>query len=65
MLKMDVESAKGKILVEFKELFGSPPGLYNRKEIKLQLKKGTKPIALRLRHAPFALKEKSSVKSKG
>ena len=53
-----MQNAENKILTEFKELFGSSPGLYNKKEIKLYLRNDTKPIALRPRHVPFALKDK-------
>ncbi|XP_017881808.1 uncharacterized protein K02A2.6-like, partial [Ceratina calcarata] len=36
-------------------LFGNTPGLFNKGEIRLVLKEGTKPIALKARHLPFAL----------
>ena len=53
-----MHNAEKKILMDFKEHFGSSPGLYNKKKIKLYLKDGTKPITLRPRHIPFALKDK-------
>lgn len=40
------------------KLFSDSPGEYNKGTMKIHLKDGTRPIALKCRHVAYACKEK-------
>ncbi|XP_048514943.1 uncharacterized protein K02A2.6-like [Athalia rosae] len=58
ILKLNVNNVQNNLLLEFPQLFGNTPGLYNKRAIKLHLKNNAKPIALGARHVPYALRVK-------
>ena len=56
--KLEVNNVRDKLLSEFGTLFSETPGIYNKREIKLQVKPNTKPVVFRARQVPYAIKPK-------
>ncbi|XP_014205124.1 uncharacterized protein K02A2.6-like [Copidosoma floridanum] len=56
IFKIDNMNVKESITRNFPTLFDSSPGLYNKSKVNLYLKDDAKPIALKARHVPHALK---------
>ncbi|XP_043282539.1 uncharacterized protein K02A2.6-like [Venturia canescens] len=55
---MDVVNLMKQLPEKYPKLFGPGPGLYNKGKLKLVLKEGAQPVALKARHLPFALTSK-------
>ena len=53
--KLEVNNVRDKMLSEFGTSFSDTPGIYNKSEIKLQVKPNTKPVVFRARHVPYAI----------
>ncbi|XP_029162078.1 uncharacterized protein K02A2.6-like [Nylanderia fulva] len=56
--KMDVANVRNEFVRQHPTLFGPGLGVYNKGMLKLVLKEGAKPVALKARRLPFALNEK-------
>ena len=56
--KLQTNNVRETLLREFDILFSDTPGMYNKREVKLHVNPNTKPIALRARHVPYALRSK-------
>ncbi|XP_029163713.1 uncharacterized protein K02A2.6-like [Nylanderia fulva] len=56
--KINLMSVTKDFTSKYPKLFGKGPGLYNKGMLKLMVKEGTKPVALKARHLPFALASK-------
>lgn len=56
VFKLEHIDVKEFITNKYDLLFDSSPGLYNKSEVKLYLKENVKPVALKARHVPHALK---------
>ncbi|CAB0031160.1 unnamed protein product [Trichogramma brassicae] len=56
ILKMNEGNIQEHITNKFKLLFEPSPGLYNKSKVKIYLRDDAKPIALKARHVPHALK---------
>ena len=56
--KLNAIDVHNMIVNKFKKLFSPEPGTYDKGEMKLYLKENVKPVALKARHVPYALKEK-------
>ncbi|KAL7307756.1 hypothetical protein TKK_0000428 [Trichogramma kaykai] len=44
------------IVDEFSTLFGNSPGCFNMGKLRIHVKENTKPVALKTRHVPYAMK---------
>ncbi|KAL7290669.1 hypothetical protein TKK_0015428 [Trichogramma kaykai] len=56
IFKINENKVQETIFQNFTLLFDSTPGIYNKSKIKLYLKNDAKPVALKSRHVPHAIK---------
>ena len=55
--KLNLINIRELITNEFDALFGISPGLFNKGKLTIHLKDNAKPVALKARHVPYALRE--------
>lgn len=53
---LNIINIREQLMNEFKLLFGNTPGLFNKGKLVIHLKENVKPVALKARHDPYAMK---------
>ncbi|XP_076301711.1 uncharacterized protein LOC143219720 [Lasioglossum baleicum] len=53
---LKVIDVKAQLIKEFEPLFSNTPGLFNKGKLVIHLKENAKPVALKARHVPYAMK---------
>lgn len=56
--KLDSDETAEQLAAKYPVLFSFSPGLFNKGMLRLTLKENVKPVALKVRHVAFALRDK-------